>query len=318
MKTPLLFLVFNRPEPTTRVFEAIRKIKPEKLFIAADGPRRDRPEDIEKCGQVRSIVKNIDWPCEVKTLFQEKTLGCQIAPSSAVTWFFKNVEAGIILEDDCLPDSSFFPFCEELLERYKNDARVWQISGDFFQRNYRRAEKENSYFFSSFPNLWGWASWRRAWKHYDPEMTGWPNNKDKGILRGLIANSIVYDYWENLWDRYYNGQRNSWDRPWVYILMLHKGLSINPTVNLISNLGFNSNATHTKDLGSMLSKMQTSSISFPLIHPKIIEQDIQADLLAFRYQFGIDFGLRKKVLSYLKRKFPNLYSKTKNLVNKKE
>src|SRR5258708_3549575 len=175
--TPILFLIFNRPFPTRRVFAEIRKARPAKLFVAADGPRPDKPEDLETCRETREIIKDIDWPCEVQTLFRDKNLGCGVAVSGAITWFFQNVEQGIILEDDCLPDPSFFPFCTELLERYKDDERILLISGNFLQQKNKKFMVKASYYGTLIPHLWGWASWRRAWAKYDFNLTKWPEVK---------------------------------------------------------------------------------------------------------------------------------------------
>jgi hypothetical protein len=316
-QTPILFLIFNRPETTRRVFEEIRKLRPNKLFIAGDGPRADHPEDREKVLHTREIVANIDWPCEVKTLFQEENLGCRYAPPTAVTWFFEQVEAGIILEDDCLPDPSFFPFCAELLERYANDTRVMQISGDCFQDNNSKFMDVNSYYFSIFPHLWGWASWRRAWKQYDLAMVGWPEVRSQETLRSVLTDPAVYSYWEYLWNQYYDGSKNSWDGPWAYACMMHNGLSINPTVNLISNIGFGSEATHTKDAESILSKIPVSSMLFPLTHPKVIEPNTIADAFAFRNHFGINASLHQRILGPFKKRFPKTYRQIKSLLKTK-
>lgn len=316
LKTPILFLIFNRPETTKRVFEEIRKARPEKLFIAADGPRIDHPEDQEKVHRTREIVAHIDWPCEVKTLFQEKNLGCRNAPPTAITWFFENVEAGIILEDDCVPDQSFFPFCTELLERYADDARIMQISGVCSQKNNSKFKTTDSYYFSIIPHLWGWASWRRSWKRYDIEMKGWAEDKEKKTLQATLDNPAVYEYWENLWDTAYNEHPNTWDRPWAYACMACNGLSINPTVNLISNIGFGSDATHTKNEKGIMSNRPLSSVHFPLMHPQTVEQNAIADAFTFRYEFGINASLRQQILSTLKRGFPKTYLRLKNFLSK--
>jgi len=180
LKTPVLFLVFNRPDTTRRVFEAIRAARPARLFLVADGPRERQPDDKEKCERVRYIATDIDWDCEVKTLFRKENLGCKNGVSSAIDWFFSHVDEGIILEDDCLPTESFFWFCEELLRRYRNDSRVMQICGSNFLRGWQR--NNDSYYFSGYGPIWGWASWRRAWIYYDVDMKLWPEVKEKKIL----------------------------------------------------------------------------------------------------------------------------------------
>lgn len=177
---PILFIIFNRPETTKAVFHEIRKNQPFQLFVAADGPRREIFEDIENCRKVREIIQLIDWECNVQTLFRDENLGCKIAVSSAIDWFFSQVDEGIILEDDCLPDQSFFPFCQELLEKYRYDAKIMMIGGSNFQFN--KNKFEYSYYFSRYFHIWGWASWKRAWQFYDVEMKAWPEIDRKSVV----------------------------------------------------------------------------------------------------------------------------------------
>jgi len=178
--TPILFLVFNRPNTTQRVFNVIRQVKPKQLFVAADGPRRDKGADEEKCEATREIVKQIDWDCEVKTLFREENLGCGKAVSSAITWFFENVEEGIILEDDCLPNLDFFGYCEELLDRYRDNREVMFIGGDNFQKGKKWGDA--SYYFSAYNHVWGWATWKRTWDIYDFKLDSINENDIDSIL----------------------------------------------------------------------------------------------------------------------------------------
>lgn len=309
--TPILLMVFNRPDTTQEVFVRIRDIKPARLFISADGPRASHPDDIEKCKEVREIVSQVDWPCEVKTLFQEKNLGCQIAPSSAITWFFEHVEKGIILEDDCIPDPTFFPFCAELLNLYEHDERVMQISANFYGGNKKMT---TSYYFSNIPRLWGWATWRRAWKLYDIEMKFWPEAKKRKLLRKALPNLAVYEYWEYLWDSYYNGSRDSWDRPWAFACMYHNGLSINSTINLISNIGFGVDATHTKTNESKFANESITPMSFPLNHPLHIKIDTEMDAFSYQYYFNINKGLKERIFGPIRRTFPSLYNNLKRII----
>ena len=165
MKTaPVLLIIFNRPDTTARVFEAIRAARPTELYIAADAPRENRSEDKRLCEEAKKITEKIDWPCEVHRLYQEKNLGCKRGPIASITWFFENVEAGIILEDDCVPHPSFFAFCSELLEKYADDKRIMHVSGNNFQFGKMRGDA--SYFFSEYTLSWGWATWRRAWQRF--------------------------------------------------------------------------------------------------------------------------------------------------------
>jgi len=194
LKVPVLFLIFNRSDTTQLVFNEIRKAQPAQLFIAADGPRKDRPEDIENCRKVREIIRQVDWDCSVSTLFRDENLGCKRGVSSAIDWFFSHVDEGIILEDDCVPDPSFFPFCQELLERYRDDERIMVISGDNLQ--FGRRKSQYSYYFSRCFHLWGWATWKRAWDNYDIKMELWPKIKETGRLKDILHDPNAEKYWE--------------------------------------------------------------------------------------------------------------------------
>ena len=242
--TPILLAAFNRPELARKVFREIKEVRPSKLYFAVDGPRAGIPSDHGQCIKTRDIIKEVDWDCKLYTNFRDKNLGCKAAVSSAIDWFFKNEERGIILEDDTLPDQSFFRFCEELLERYEDDKRVMVISGDNFQ--FGRRFTEHSYYFSRYPHNWGWASWRRAWNHYDVQMKLWPKVRDSGLLRGIIENKKEVSYWGNIFEKAYKGEVDTWDFQWVFACWIQSGLSVLPAVNLVSNIGFGDSGTHTK------------------------------------------------------------------------
>lgn len=272
--TPILFLVFNRPAATKKVFAQIRKTKPSFLFVAADGPRENILGEKDTCEEVRNLVlANIDWDCEVKTLFRKENLGCGKAVSQAITWFFENVEEGIILEDDCLPDLSFFPFCEELLARYRTDDIVMSISGSNLLGC--TTEKNNNSYFWGQGGIWGWATWKRAWKLYDYSMEGWKDEKVKNKIRSAIQTEEWFQFYYPMFEASVNGTLNTWDVQWFYTILYNGGLSINPRVNLVKNIGFGTNATHTLNLSSPISKIPTKSVSFPLNHPnhRIIDID---------------------------------------------
>jgi len=276
LKAPVLFLIFNRPDTTQRVFAAIRQAKPARLFVAADGPREDRPGEAEKCARARSIIENVDWDCKVVTLFREKNLGCRKAVSSAIDWFFENVEEGIILEDDCLPSRSFFMFCQELLEYYRNDTRIMQICGLNVLKEWNRSGY--SYFFSNYGPIWGWASWRRAWKHYDVDMKLWPEIKGKKFYEDFCQNKEEAEYRQSLYDKVFSGEIDTWDYQWGFAKMVNHGLSVIPSVNLISNIGFDADATHTvADRNNPYATMKTYDVKFPLNHPRYAVRDCLAD-----------------------------------------
>jgi hypothetical protein len=279
MRTPILFLVYNRPEPTNKVFNEIRKARPKHLFIAADGPRKDVSGDHERCESVRGIVQQVDWDCDVKTLFREENLGCKIAVSGALDWFFENVEEGIILEDDCLPGQSFFAFCRELLDKYRKNERIMMISGNDFLFGRRRTEY--SYCFSINSLIWGWATWRRAWKCYDREMTLWPQIRDGGWLYDVLGDRKGTRYWTRIFDRTHQGEIDTWDYQWRLTCWANAGLIILPSKNLVSNVGFGRQATHTKGR-SKLAEAPVEEMDFPLKHPPFMIPDTRADELILK------------------------------------
>ncbi|SCL76311.1 hypothetical protein L21_2236 [Methanoculleus chikugoensis] len=275
LRTPVLFMVFNRLDTTKRVFEAIRRAKPPRLYVAADGPRADRPGEGEKVQAVRDYVMNsIDWDCEIKTLFRDHNLGCKYAVTGAINWFFENEEMGIILEDDCLPDQSFFMFCQELLGRYRDDKRIMMISGDNFQ--FGKERTENSYYFSRYTHIWGWASWRRAWNLYDCGMSTWPEIYGNRFLKDILSDKRAAKYWESIFNSVYHGSIDTWDYQWVFSCWIQGGLSIIPNRNLVSNIGFGQSSTHTRDK-SPFSNLSTERIEFPLKHPTFVIRNVSAD-----------------------------------------
>lgn len=271
MKTPVLFLIFNRVDVTQRVFEEIRKAKPPKLFVAADGPRMDSGEDAIKCEKTRAIIKGVDWKCEVHTLFRDQNLGCRVAVSSAINWFFEQVEEGIVLEDDCLPHPDFFQFCELLLEKYRDDLSVMHISGDNFQQGLVRGDA--SYYFSRIAHIWGWASWRRAWERYDVDMKDFP--EFLRVRPQFFLNRSLEKYWLDHFRRVYKGA-DTWDFQWSYAVMKSRGFCAMPNVNLISNIGFGNQGTHALDNTNPLSELPISSIG-EITHPSTIQFEDEAD-----------------------------------------
>jgi hypothetical protein len=241
LKTAVLFLVFNRPDTTAQVFDAIRKARPPRLYVAADGPRANREGEAEKVAKVREIATAVDWPCEVRTLFRDANLGCKRAVSGALDWFFGEEEAGMVLEDDCLPHPDFFRFCDALLERYAEDERVSVITGDNFQRGLRRGDA--SYYFSRYNHCWGWASWRRSWRLYDGELSFWSDWKTSADWRERTPDTVERRYWEAIFDRVAHGEIDSWAYPWTASVWYHGGLTATPNVNLVTNIGFGEDAT---------------------------------------------------------------------------
>jgi hypothetical protein len=283
LSTPILFLVFNRPNVTSRVFEEIRKAKPLRLYLAADGPRASRPGEAERCQEVRQIATSIDWPCEIKTLFRDQNLGCKSAVSSAIDWFFKNEERGIILEDDCLPHPDFFSFCDQLLERYAQDERISVITGNNYQYGIKRGDA--SYYFSKYNHCWGWASWRRAWKYYQGDLPFWPEWSMSLDWIKLTPDPVERRYWGKIFKLVIDKKIDSWAYPWTCSVWHSGGLTVTPKVNLVSNIGFGDNATHTTSNNCKYSELDTQAIGL-LTHPTRVEQDKNADQWVFDNHFG--------------------------------
>lgn len=299
LDTPVLLIVFNRPENAKKVLDSIRKVAPKKLYLAADGPRRDNVADIENSRLTRKLLNEIDWPCEVKTLFSEKNLGCGLGPKRAIDWLFENEEKGIILEDDCLPSKSFFEFCSQLLEKYQNDTRIMHISGSNFQNGYI-PDPDYSYYYSYFSHEWGWASWRRAWKLYDFNISTYPEIRSKGYLDDYFSSYFEKKYRLSKIDRTQNSSNVSWwDYQWDYAKIINSGLSIIPNHNLITNIGFGKQATHTKSTNDIREKNYARELDFPLMHPPFIIRNSKADKRYFSNFFSKVILLRK-VLSVLK------------------
>jgi hypothetical protein len=270
LTTPVAFMIFNRPDTTERVFAEIAKAKPTKLLVVGDGARIGRQGEPEKVAATRAIIERVGWDCEVLTNFSETNLGCKRRMSTGIDWIFDQVEQAIILEDDCLPDPTFFRFCEELLEFYRLDQRIGQINGINFQFGHRI--NSDSYYFSKYCHIWGWASWRDRWKnHYDVDMKKWPRIRDGGRLADLVGSPAEEKYWTGIFERTYQGRIDTWDYQWIFACMLQGRLTILPNSNLVSNIGFGPGATHTSESGE-LSNLRAEAMQFPLSHPQGVFQ----------------------------------------------
>lgn len=296
--TPILYLFFNRPDLTEITFSVICEIKPSRLFIAADGPRINIETDLENCNLSREIVlRKIDWDCQVKFLFRDKNLGCGKAVSSAINWFFENVDNGIILEDDCLPDLSFFRYCEELLEFYKFDQDVMSISGSNlmgYSFNYSR----QSYFWG-LGGIWGWATWKRAWEKYDYFMTEFSKMDVKYLCDYLGDKKWAKEFYHSF-NEVSKGKIDTWDIQWVYSIFINKGFCINPSVNLVVNIGFRKDATHTNDLNNFIGKLKSNEIYFPLNHP--LKKKIDSKYLKKLY-YKLFSSNNSLLMNFIKAKF---------------
>ena len=272
--TPIALFIFNRPDTTLQVFNIIRAIRPRHLLIVADGPRLNRLEEADLCRESRLVVNGIDWYCNVDINFASVNLGCKQRVSSGLDWVFNQVEEAIILEDDCLPDKSFFPFCQQLLEKYRNEYKIAQISGVNFQ--FGRLTSPFSYYFSRYNHIWGWASWRRSWEIHDQTMNAWPDFRDRHGLDKMLSNKSEVSYWIDVFNRVYSGEIDTWDCGWTFTCWQHGLLSVIPSVNLVSNIGFRPDATHTP-VPNRYASMKTGFLNFPLVHPIDIGANCKAD-----------------------------------------
>lgn len=293
----MILIAFNRPAPTRRVFERLATIRPKQLFVVLDGPRPNRPSDRALCSEVLEIVSQPSWPCHLEIQRSEENLGCKRRVASGISWAFERVGSAVILEDDCLPDPSFFRFAEELLEKFRDDLRVMHISGVNFQPD--AGSGQDSYYFSQIPHIWGWATWRRAWAQYDLEMRDWKMARDAGLLRDIFVEPRSVATWTSILDQVSLGAIDTWDYQWCFACWLHRGLSITPGSNLVSNIGFGEGATHTLDPSSRLADLPTRPIEDPILHPPAVTRDRARDCYTEKHIFNA----RPSIVTLLRRKF---------------
>jgi hypothetical protein len=272
---PILFIVFRRLDTTRRVFEEIRKQRPKTLFVVADGPRIDRPEEAAQCAAVREyIIKNVDWPCNLQTLFRDENWGVRRSPPDAISWFFSRNKYGIILEDDCVPNESFFRFMKEMLERYADNERVMSVGGHISRL---RPTNGASYFFSQLPNIWGWGTWCRAWAAYDIHVATYPDFKKNKNINQIFDSDYCRTQWLSYLDQAYKKDFNSWDVQWAYALLERRGLAIAPVKNLVLNIGFDNRSSHIFSNEAASAEPLQEDLSFPLSHPPEISFNKKED-----------------------------------------
>jgi hypothetical protein len=300
LDTPVLLIMFNRPAHALRVFERIRIAQPTSIYLAVDGPRTTKPAEAELVQQCQELANCVDWQCKVHMLYRHENLGCKRAVSEAIDWFFSEVESGIILEDDCLPDPTFFTFCADLLARYAADNRVMHIGGANLATGHWWGS--DSYLFTKVCHVWGWASWRRAWQHYDLAMSTYPEQRD-ALLTQQVVNKASRAFWRQAFDNVYANRIDTWDYQWVYSIWAAGGLCVLPAVNLITNIGFDAQATHTKFV-TEFSGIPAHAIT-PIHHPKSVQEQVEATNWLFhtlyRTPSTLAFWLEK-----VKRKVPLL------------
>lgn len=280
--SPIAFVTFNRPDSAVRSFERIREARPSKLFLVSDGPRPDRPGEAELVQQTRAVGQQVDWPCDVHPIYSEENLGCAKRISSAISEAFTQVDRLVVIEDDCVAHRDFFPYCDDLLERYADDQRIMAVSGNNFQRGHFRTHA--SYYFSAYPHCWGWATWRDAWEKFDLGISHWPAFRDNGFLGGICTSPQELEYWTEIFDRCHAGSIDSWAFPWTLCCWMNHGLTALPHVNLVRNIGFGQDATHTRK-HSEDSTMPTESLG-PMVHPKYVARHFEADQYTDTFQFS--------------------------------
>jgi hypothetical protein len=272
--TPIVLFIFNRPKNTFLIISILRNISPQKLFIIADGPRPNNESDVLLCEQTRKVIDGIDWPCEIIKKYANSNIGCRNSIPQGLDFVFQQVESCVILEDDCIPQLSFFQFCEELLHIYKDNKSIMTISG-------HRSEGPNefdsdSYFFSIYPAIWGWATWKNRWEKYDLSMSQWPELRRSNWLNRILKTHESQSYWTRIFNKMQEGL-DTWDYAWVFASWVHQGLTIRPKINMITNVGFNEEATHTNQKNHEFKFPPACELVFPLKHPTQINIDEKAD-----------------------------------------
>jgi hypothetical protein len=298
MRTPVALFIFNRPEATAKVFAEVARAKPPRLLVVADGPRADRPGEADRCAAARAVVERVDWDCELLTNYSEVNLGCMRRVAGGLDWVFATVEEAVILEDDCVPHPTFFRYCDELLEQYRDDERVMLVSGDNFLLGARQSR--DSYYFSRYALVWGWASWRRAWRHYDVDISLWPELRGTSWLLDVHGDKTAARYWAQVLDDVRAGRIDTWDYQWFFACWASGGLCVTPSVNLVSNVGFGAGATHTLNI-SPVADLPAVAMQFPLRHPPDLVRDCEADRMTFKHMCpwvanaGVYPRLRRKV-----------------------
>ncbi|WP_153796287.1 nucleotide-diphospho-sugar transferase [Foetidibacter luteolus] len=285
VQSPVLLLIFNRPDLGLQVFNAIKAVKPSKLYIAADGPRQNNTSDIELCNQARAITQLVDWDCTVKTLFRTENKGCKVAVSSAIDWFFEQEEEGIILEDDCLPVTSFFFFCDKLLQHYRFDTRIHNITGTNLQNG--QTWGDGSYYLSQYSNIWGWASWRRVWKKYDASLAKYTEENAQSALENIFTDRFLIQDWIKIFNDLKQNKIDTWDYQLNFITFFENGLCITPNVNLIRNIGFRNDATHTFDPANHHADLAVGEIEH-ITHPICMYPQKAADYYFIKKEFGLE------------------------------
>lgn len=285
LNSPICLFIYNRPNLTKEVFEQIAAVEPTKLYVVADGPSEENTDDRQKCKAARRVTDEVDWSCEVHRNYSENNQGVKERFVTGLDWLFKHEKEAIILEDDCIPHLDFFKFCDKMLHRYRDDERIWDITGTNYLHTWKSSRQD--YHFSQIGGIWGWATWRRSWEEYDPDMELWENDEVKARLQDVLGNDSLFAYAETIYDRTYRGQVETWDYPWGFAKQINSGLSVVPAKNLVSNVGFEEKATHTTEEASALADIPRHNLEFPFQEPPCVAVDRDYDLSYLRQRTSL-------------------------------
>lgn len=295
LNVPVAFIIFNRPDTTARVFEKIREAKPKKLYIISDAPRAGRDDDVKMVEETRGYVEShVDWDCEVHKNYAESNMGCKNRVASGITWVLEHEERTIILEDDVIPSDDFFKFMQDMLDYYNDNERVMMVSGTNLMKNYKI---KGQYTFSCFSSIWGWATWRRAWKKYDIDIKDWPEIHKNGSFK-CVQNGLAYAFLKKHMDSVYTHEKDTWDIQWDFCRHKYRGLGVVPAVNMVNNIGFDrADATHTS--GSSDEDFSYGKMEFPIIHNVDVCRDTSYDEAYIRKYYGL-----KKAFNAINNRLP--------------
>lgn len=284
--TPILLIIFKRYPSLVAQIDIMRSVRPKKLYVFADGP--GQADDAADCTRARSALQHVDWPCDLQTRFMDTNLGCGRGPAAAMDWFFANEAEGIILEDDLLPHPDFFRFCAEMLERFRDDTRVMEVSGTNRLGEWGRGEQ--SYYYSQWGSECGWATWQRAWRHFDFTIRAWADPRTRSVIRGVYRHPLQIAFYERILEQTFRGRPEVswWDYQWALAKNLNNGLAIVPAANLVRNVGCDRHSNHDRDAShTFAAKNELKGIGFPLRHPSYVSPD-----------YAFDAALMKKAMTF--------------------
>lgn len=316
-KIPVLLLTWKREKEIKLILNILKKINAINIYINSDGCEfsESKSKQKDKIIQTRnSILKNIDWECKVHLKFNNKNLGCKQSVISGINWLFENEESGIILEEDCIPNESFFHFCAALLAKYENNKDIGCITGVNFQNGQKVSN--SSYYFSKYNHCWGWATWKKSWDLFDADMSFWPimqNQKNWSI--DPLMRKEERKYWVDIFESSYQNYFDSWAYPWLASLWYRNKLTITPEYNLVSNVGFDGLATHTKNRFSISANKKTFAIE-KIIHNSSIKRNAEADRYTFKNHFyeTSNLNLGHKIYKKIKLLFKMIVNPKKGIL----